>query len=81
MDLSSRTDMIMFLFCSYVYALTEWGTEKKRKNTTKGRERVNLIPKHIFIINSILTVCRFLDWEGKHKIYSVFLEKCNKYFR
>lgn len=23
--------MIMFLFCSYVYALTKWGTEKKAK--------------------------------------------------
>ena len=53
--------MIMFLFCSCACVMTNWEIGKRQKNITKELESVNLIRKHIFITDSILTNCKFLE--------------------
>lgn len=60
-DLFFQIAMIIFLFYSYVYAMTKWGISKRRKNTMKEPEPANLIPKRIFIINSILKTLKLSD--------------------
>ncbi len=50
--------MIMSLFYSYASVMIKWVIGRRQKSTMTGLEHVNLIPKHTFIINNILTACR-----------------------
>ena len=47
-------------FCSCVYVMTDWETIKKQRNTMRRLGHINLIPRHIYIINNILTVYKNL---------------------